>query len=299
MSQAEGRVVMPDGVGLYYRVIRGGPGALLVPNGFHLLDDFAALAERRTLVFYDVRNRGRSDAVADPTLLRRGLHQDADDLDVVRRHLGLEQVDVLTHSYAGWIAVLYAARHGRHAGRLVLLGPSEPRAGKVYPAHLTGADDTLRATLARIGELQKERETLAAEEFCRRFWSILRVIYVTDPAQAHRVDWNRCELPNERNAWRYWNEHLLPSLRGLDPAAEGVAGLRTPVLIVHGTRDRSAPYGGAREWAMLLPHARLLAVPDAGHAPWVESPAAVFAAIGAFLDGAWPEAAERVRALEP
>lgn len=299
MPHRDGHVTTPDGVRLYLEELGEGPRTLVVPNGFHLRGDFAHLADRRRLVFYDVRNRGRSDAVVDPQRLARGLHQDADDLEAVRRHLGLAQVDVLAHSYAGWIAMLYAARHGRHLGRVVLLGPSEPYHGKVYPAHLTGADQTLQATLVRLGELQKERGAMDPREFCRRFWSVLRVIYVTDPADAHRIDWGRCDLANERNAMRYWNECLLPSLRALEPAAEGLGRVETPVLIVHGRRDRSAPYGGAREWAMLLPQARLVTVARGGHAPWVEAPQVVFGAIAGFLDGAWPDSAEEVASLEP
>jgi hypothetical protein len=38
-------------------------------------------------------------------------------------------------------------------------------------------------------------------------------------------------------------------------------------------------------------------VENAGHAPWIEARETVFAAIGAFLDGAWPEGAEEVLRL--
>jgi len=54
------------------------------------------------------------------------------------------------------------------------------------------------------------------------------------------------------------------------------------VLVVHGQKDRSAPLGGARDWAARLPAARLLEVPEAAHAPWLEDPS-VLPAIAAFL----------------
>jgi pimeloyl-ACP methyl ester carboxylesterase len=49
-----------------------------------------------------------------------------------------------------------------------------------------------------------------------------------------------------------------------------------PVLVVHGTKDRSAPYGGGRDWAAMLPNARLVTVTNAGHVPWIEKPGEVF-----------------------
>ena len=51
-----------------------------------LLEDLAYLADGRTLIVYDVRNRGLSETVTDRSKLARGVEQDADDLDAVRRH---------------------------------------------------------------------------------------------------------------------------------------------------------------------------------------------------------------------
>jgi len=70
-----------------------------------------------------------------------------------------------------------------------------------------------------------------------------------------------------------------------------------PVLNVHGTKERSAPYGGGREWALILPNARFLTIDNVAHAPWIEAPEKVLGPIGTFLNGTWPEAAEKVEAL--
>lgn len=82
-------------------------------------------------------------------------------------------------------------------------------------------------------------------------------------------------------------------------AAEQIAKVTTRVLTVHGTKDRSAPYGGGREWALLLPNARLVTPENAGHAPWIEAPEKVFGAIKTSLGGAWPETAQKVGPLDP
>jgi pimeloyl-ACP methyl ester carboxylesterase len=295
----EGYLTTQDGLRLWFQVLGDGAQAVVVPNGIYLLDDFRPLAEGRTLIFYDLRNRGRSDQVSDAAKLRRGIHNDVDDLEAVRRHFGIDKVSVIGHSYVGLMAVLYAMRYLLHVDRVVQVGPTEPRPGKQYPAHLTGVDATLRDVLGRLAQLQKERQTGDPEEFCRRFWSILRVIYVANPADADKIDWGRCDLPNELNFMRYWNEHVFPSLRSLALPAEELAKVTAPVLTIHGTRDRSAPYGGGREWALLLPNARLVTVEVAAHAPWIEAPERVFGSIRTFLDGAWPEAAEQVASLDP
>jgi hypothetical protein len=40
-------------------------------------------------------------------------------------------------------------------------------------------------------------------------------------------------------------------------------------------------------------------VDDAGHAPWIEAPETVFGSIKTFLDGGWPEAAQKVESFDP
>jgi pimeloyl-ACP methyl ester carboxylesterase len=160
-------------------------------------------------------------------------------------------------------------------------------------------DDVAQEVFARLQQLRGRRDAFKPEAFCREFWAILRLLYVTDPADAGRVDWGRCDLPNERAAYRYWTEIVLPSIQVVQPSPEDWASVLVPVLVVHGRRDRSAPYGGGRDWARSLREARLVTVPRGGHAPWIEAPEMVFGALRAFLDGGWPAEAERVSTLAP
>lgn len=298
MQTSDGYITLPDGVRLYFQCVGNGPKLVLIPNGFYFLADFQHLANGRTLICYDVRNRGRSDEVTDPAKLARGIEQDVDDLDAVRRHFGVDEAVVIGHSYIGLMAGLYAMKYAVHVGRAVLLGSAQPDAGKQYPAHLMCADAAFAYVMGQIGQMMTEPVSRDPVEACKKFWTVLRVMYVADPKDAARIDWGRCELPNERNFRRYWMAHIMPSIQGLKLTAEDFAKATAPVLIVHGTKDRSSPYGGGRDWAMQLPNARLVTVENAAHAPWIEAPDLVFDSIKTFLDGAWPEVAEKVTSLE-
>jgi proline iminopeptidase len=291
-------VTTKEGIRLFIQTLGSGPQTLVIPNGFYLVDDFKHLATGRTLFFLDLRNRGRSDQVSDSAQVERGIHNDVDDLDAVRRHFEISQMDLLGHSYMGLLAILYAMKYPAHLNRVVQIGPMDPFHGKQYPAHLTCADDTLREVFTRLAEMQKERGSSTPEGFCRKFWAVLRQIYVADPADADKLNWGRCELPNELNFMKYWTENILPSIQNLKLTPEAVAQVKTQVLTIHGKKDRSAPYGGGREWALLLPNARLVTVQNGGHAPWIEAPELVFGAIKTFLDGAWPTTSERVESLD-
>jgi pimeloyl-ACP methyl ester carboxylesterase len=223
------------------------------------------------------------------------VQNDVDDIEAVRTHFGLGQLDLVGHSYMGVVVVLYAMAHPERARRVVQIGPSPPDLDRTYPPELAWSDATTAKVMAGIGALQRAPAADPVER-CRALWAVLGELYVVDAANAHRIRWGRCELANERAGMRYWLTYLMPSLQRLRLADADLARATAPTLVVHGTHDRSAPYGSGRDWARRLPNARLLTVPGAGHAPWIEAPGVVVPALRTFLGGTWPDAAEVGRA---
>lgn len=283
MKPGEGYFAMNDGVRLYWRSLGDGP-TVVVPNGLYFLDDLARLGDRWRLVAYDPRNRGRSDAVAETAVL--GIDRDIEDLEAVRAALGLERLTLVGHSYVGWTIAHYAQRFPRCVRGLVQIAPlaMDPK-GQYPPEAEQAGDEVAGEVFARLAVVQRETEGLDPQERCERIWSVLRRLYVTEAADAERIRWGRCELPNERAFMRYWTGVLLPSIERNAQPAEAYAVITAPVLVVHGKRDRSAPFGGGRDWAAAFPKGRLFALERAGHAPWIESPDKVLGEIEAFLAG--------------
>jgi pimeloyl-ACP methyl ester carboxylesterase len=190
-------------------------------------------------------------------------------------------------------------KYPAHVNRVVQIGAMQPHAGKQYPEHLTGADATLAEFLRKIAQLQEEIQPDDPREAAKQFWALLRVLMVANPADADKIQGAPYEYPNELGFMKHWTEKLLPSIQALNLHPDEISKVKTPVLTVHGRRDRQAPYGGGREWALLLPNARLLTVEGAAHVPWIEAPDMVYRAIETFLDGTWPELAKKVESLEP
>src|SRR5262249_621178 len=140
MQTSDGYITMDDGVRLFYEKSGQGPDTLLLINGFYLFQDFKYLAGSRTVLALDLRNRARSDYIADISQMKRGVLQDVDDIEAVRRHFGIPKLDLLGHSYAGVIPILYAMKYPERAGRLIQIGSTAPNPSKQYPAHLTNVD---------------------------------------------------------------------------------------------------------------------------------------------------------------
>jgi pimeloyl-ACP methyl ester carboxylesterase len=295
-----GYVTSGDGVRLYYAKVGSGASTVIVPLRAFLFHDFQRLAKGRAMIFYDVRDRGRSDAVADPAKI--SLQHDADDIEAVRAHFAVEKPDLIGFSYMGKVVILYATQHRNHVNRVVQLGPVARKLGTKFPKDLT-ADDADKvpdpAEEKRISEMEKTSFAKDhPKEYCEMEWKLEQQRLVGDPPHASRIP-SPCEMENEWAAHLSAHfEPLLASDRALDIPKESIAKLTFPVLTIHGTKDRNAPYGGGREWDMLLPNARLISVPGAAHASWVDFPEIVFPSIDAFLNGQWPKRAEIVKSLE-
>jgi proline iminopeptidase len=290
MNPSEGFVTAGDGVRLFCQKAGTGAQAVVVLNGFYLSGEFERLTEDHTMIFLDLRNRGRSDYLTDELQLSRGVHQDVDDIEVVRRYFALDRVALIGHSYAGAIVILYAMKYPAHVSRIVQLSAMQPSLSKPYPEHLRETDAVLEEFLRKAAALKQTRELLNPFDLCKEFWSLLRRLYVVDPANMHKINWDRCDLPAELNFMKYWMQYILPSLQTLQFKPKDLRCITAPVLTVHGRQDRSAPYGGALDWVSMLPNARLLTVEKAAHAPWLENPQTLDS-IATFLAGIWPATA--------
>ena len=124
---------------------------------------------------------------------------------------------------------------------------------------------------------------------------------MANPADSDKLNRDPRGVPNERAFMSHWTGNIMPSIQALHLTPDEIGRTAAPVLVIHGKRDRSAPWGGGMEWASLLPNARLLTIEEGAHVPWIEAPQQVFGAIDSFLNGGWPEGARSVKGtvLEP
>jgi proline iminopeptidase len=129
-----GQTFETDGVTIYYEVVGSGSGTpLIMVNGgpgfdhgyVHCSDAWDRLAQNRKVVFYDQRGNGRSGA------LKQGqsclLADQIADLEALRKHLGFERIELLGHSWGGYLVMAYAARHPEPIQHLIIVDSAAPR----------------------------------------------------------------------------------------------------------------------------------------------------------------------------
>lgn len=99
----EGYLVGSGGARIFYRVVGKGPDTIIAMHGGpggdmeNIAPDLVPLGTRHVVIYYDQRGGGRSELPADTTLLH--VQYFIEDLEAVRRHFGLERINLLAHSF--------------------------------------------------------------------------------------------------------------------------------------------------------------------------------------------------------
>src|SRR5215510_2573334 len=129
-----GKTFAAPGATIYYEVRGGGTGTpLFLANGgpgfdhayLHISDIWDRIAESRPVVFWDQRGNGRSGPLKPGQSCT--LADQISDLDALRAHLGFQQIDVLGHSWGGYLAMAYAARHPDRIKNLIICDSAAPK----------------------------------------------------------------------------------------------------------------------------------------------------------------------------
>ena len=123
---SEGFAQVPGGRVWWMRVGTGSRTPLLLlhggPGAAHLyLLALGALADERPVIFYDQLGCGKSDSPQDTSIYT--IQRSVDEVDAVRRALGLQEVILYGHSWGSMLAIEYLCQ-GRGSGvrKLVLAG---------------------------------------------------------------------------------------------------------------------------------------------------------------------------------
>lgn len=261
-----------DGVPLV--VLAGGPG-----RASEYLETLGGLDASRRLVILDNRGTGQSGAPVDPFTYRRDML--VRDVEVLRRHLGLDVVDVLGHSAGAGIAMGYAADFPDRVGRLVLLTPALRSVG------LSPEQSDWDAFLAaRAGQPWFEAATTALRRTAAGDTSVENRVAASPLLYAR---WDERAQAHARAELGQWKHEVALGYNAEGAFVPGVlrralTDFDHPVLVYACSEDPISPVRRCAELADLLPGSTLHVHEGVGHFPWVEDPDAVAERIAEFLD---------------
>jgi proline iminopeptidase len=254
-------------------VLHGGPGA----HHDYLLPQMLHLAGSHEVVFYDQRGGGRSRTDAREPITWQ---THVEDLGRVVAELDGGAPSLVGYSWGGLLALLYAIA----ATRAPVAPPAPRRLVLIDPAPVSGqyrrAFESEFARRQQGAAVQEMREALTAsglkdtdpDAWRQRMFEIGVAGYFADPRRARDLTPFRVTGRVQQSVWE--------SLGDYDLRAD-LATVRCPALVVHGRQD-PIPAASSGEIAARL-GATLVMLDECGHVPYVEQPAALFAAVDRFL----------------
>ncbi|WNV74313.1 alpha/beta fold hydrolase [Geodermatophilus sp. DSM 44513] len=269
MQRVEEQFVgLGDGAQLWTAVSGSGTPVVLCHGGPGLWDyltDVAALLDHaHTVIRFEQRGCGRSTGRGGPFTVAQAVN----DLDRVRRALGIDRWGVLGHSWGAELGLRYAAEHPEQATAVAYAAGIG--AGTTFrEAYLAERDRRLGGELPRWRELDSRIRTPEEErEWCLLQW---RPDFspAGDPAAHAEALWQTRPAGVEVNALA--NRQLSTECTGDDLLALA-QDIWAPVTMLLGADD-PRPWTATDELLGHLKNARRVVLDHAGHAPWRERPA--------------------------
>jgi proline iminopeptidase len=239
-------------------VIHGGPGL----NHSYFKPHLDDLEKKFRVVYYDQRASGQS-ATPSPDSLTMSFF--VEDLEALRKHLKLEKIKVLAHSWGAVLFAHYALKYPERITKVMLVSPAmlsreyDQVAADAGKQKATKQDSTDRAAIMGKGSLQ-----------IQDYEKILKLSFKASAYDRQNMDALNANLPgNFVEASRTLFTGLMK-----DPAAnanlyDSLSKFNFPVLIVHGQAD-ILPIASIERMRKNLPLGSLMIFEKSGHFPFIE-----------------------------
>jgi pimeloyl-ACP methyl ester carboxylesterase len=275
------RFTTPDGRTLAYE--RRGSGPLLVchpggPGGSAAeFRGFAGLDDTFELVLLCPRGSLGSDPADDYSLASY-----VGDVEVLREHLGVEQLDLLGFSHGGSVAMSNAAAQPAHVRRLLLVDTLAVWGEEAEAAMQRGVE--ARSGEPWFADAAKAIEEEQAGEFASAA-ELIANLQRQIPLYFHRWEGNEqagrelAEDFAEAKPLHHFNTVEFPTLDLRDE----LRAIEAPTLVVVGDDDFICGPACADAIFRELANAQLVTIRDSGHPVYLEQPEAFRAALTDFL----------------
>ncbi len=267
------RLAVPGGE-IWYRVVGSGTGTplILIHGGPGISSDYLksmeALGEDRPVVRYDQLGAGKSDVVTDTSLF--AISRFVEELETLRRHLGLERVHLYGHSWGSILAFEYYRAHPEHVSSLILA--SEVLDMPAYYGNMRRLISEMPDSMSRAVQLKEAGQpydTSAFRAAGRRLlqYSSRKPVMVDADSMVRSANGAVTDYLNGTSVFKPNGR-----LRDYD-ATPLLRTVKVPVLCTAGEFDFVGPEL-VKQHASLTPGARFAMIPGAAHmVQWDNAPA--------------------------
>jgi proline iminopeptidase len=289
VTHPTGAYAQVDGAKLWYETEGQGEPLVLVAGGpgdshseFHPF--FSRLADRFQVIYFDALGVGKSDPAKSKN--EYTFAREVQDLEGLRKVLGLSQMNLLGHSFGGMVAQAYALKYPQSVKRLLLADTFH--SGKMWQANNDSVNYEIRNQYPELWEdLQRVRKkgfrSNSAEQLDIYRKIPAGLFYFYDASKAKLVP----EDPGSDQIYYTIAGEDADFVIGGDIASldfrSDLRKLKMPILVLAGRFDRVSLPRYAVEYKKFAPQARFMMMEESGHFPFVEEPEATLAVLREFL----------------
>ena len=268
-----------NGVRLWYESEGSGPPLVLIAGGpgfshsyFH--PHFSVLATSFRVIYYDAFGTGKSDRAHDRH--EYAFARDVENLEGLRKALGLEKINVLGHSYGGMVAQAYALRYPESVQKVILVDSSW--GAEMSRALIDNSNYEIRNQYPESFEKRMkmhERGLLSCSEEYQK---------ADDADETFLLFYNMSASEKLGQSVEPLNADVFCAINGDDPDfVEGgemakldfrpqLKDLRMPMLIMAGRFDRILFPRYQVKFKSYAPQAQFVMFEKSGHFPFIEEP---------------------------
>lgn len=270
-----------DGVGLQLEgpkqverptafLIHGGPGVDHTSGKAR----YGRLREKMQLVYFDHRGQGRSGR-GDPA--KYTLDENVEDMEALRRHLGLERIVTLGTSYGGMVAMAHAARYPASVSHLILVATAA-HGGFIAAAAKIVRERGTAEQIEQFEDVRAGRIDTAGK--MRRYFEVMGSLYT----RSHDPGLSAAALEQAILAPQALNRALGPEgfLTRFDLRPE-LGKIRAPTLILTGRHDWICPPEFSLEMHALIANSDLRIFEESAHSIAGDEPQKLLDAVAGFL----------------
>lgn len=287
ICQESGLVQIEDGE-LHYKVYGEGFPLLFLNGGPGFSSDcYEEIADHlksdRKVILFDQRGTGRSEIreVNESTI---NISKMIQDVEALRKHLDIEQWDILGQSFGGTYAMYYVAQYGDRVNKLILSSTAAPRLDRYvdFRAFTYLEQEFIKEDNDLITELNQRTEILLREarkdslsineierienESSKRLTMGLRAKYFVYKKEnvPLAIEWfaNKCKNDSKINKLVHLSLNLIT-------VKERLEQFDKEVLILHGDND-FIQLAAPRNLHQLFSNSTLEILKDCGHLIWID-----------------------------
>ena len=285
-----GNYAVVNGKKLWYETEGQGEPVLLIPGGpgnshtyFHPW--FSALAKNFKVIYFDAYGRGKSDRAKSPD--QYSFKGDVEDIEGLRKTLGIEKWDIIGHSYGGMVAQQYALDYPNSVNKLILM--STFYSGEMWQENDNSSNYEIRNQYPEVWEkvmkLRNEGESSSSKEHIKTYSVPSGLLYFYDASNAYKVRKDSLIM----NTIVYYQiagkdaDFLISGDIGPLDFRSQLKTLMMPVLILAGRFDRISIPRFSIKYKEYAPQAEFVMFEKSGHSMFVEEPEKTFKVITEFL----------------